>query len=468
MPTRLTLMGVRIQDSPAARRNILICGLTVLVLLVFLEWLLKADVSLGILYTVPVAISALVITRRQVLMMAVVCAFVRGQFTPYLSTAEASARFLMATLAYAAAGLLVVEVSTNRRTLVEHFARLNLEQQLRRKAEEQLRILVESSPAAILTIDADAVIVAANRAAHEMFGFGPSSMTGASVEPLFPVFARALAITPQRPVRSSVSGWGRRQDGQMFPVQAWFSTYGVGSEHALAAILVDMSEEVRDRERENFRQLVDHHRLLAGAVSHEIRNLCSATSVVCANLAKSRDLSSNPDFDALRSLVAGLTRIASIELRRDHAVTSAVDLKSVLAQFLVVIEPDWMEIDGRVVVQLPDDLPKVLADPHGILQIFLNLSQNSCRAVAHEQVRELRILADFSAEQAIVHLEDTGRGIQDQSILFQPFREEADGTGLGLYVSRALARSFGGDLIHVPTDQGCRFDLLLPCGAAAK
>jgi len=459
-------MGVKIQESPAARRNIFLCSVMVLALLVLLEWFLNADVSLGILYTVPVAISALVLSRWQVLVMAVACAFLRGQFTPYLSTVESFARFLMATIAYAAAGLLVVEVSNNRRNLVEHFARLDLEQRLRRKAEDQLRILVESSPAAILTIESDATVAAANRAAHEMFGFDSATMIGTSVEPFFPVFARALAMTPQRSVRSSVSGWGRRQDGQMFPVQAWFSMYGAGDDHALAAILVDMSEEVRDRERENFRQFVDHHRLLAGAVSHEIRNLCSATSVVCANLAKSQDLSANPDFEALQNLIAGLTRIASIELRRDPTNLPAVDLKPVLTQLFVVIEPDWSEIDGRVIVQLPDELPSVLADPQGMLQIFLNLSQNSCRAAANEPTRELRISAERASDQVVVRFEDTGRGILDDSILFQPFREEADGTGLGLYVSRALARSFGGDLVHVPTNRGCRFDLHLQCGAS--
>ncbi|MBL9080174.1 MAG: PAS domain S-box protein [Planctomycetales bacterium] len=467
MPTRLTLLGWKLQDTPTVRRRILIVSLLLLALLVLLEWLLKADFSLGILYTFPVAVAALVLTRRQVLAMAVLCAIVRGQFTPYLSTRESVLRFAMATIAYAAAGLLVVEVSNNRRQLVEHFARLDLEQRLRRKAEDQLRILVESSPAAILTIEADGTVAAANRAAHEMFGCSPGALLGAAVEPYFPVFVSALALPADRPVRSSVSGWGRRSDGQMFPVQAWFSTYGAGSEHALAAILVDMSEEVRERERENFRQLVDHHRLLAGAVSHEIRNLCSAASVVCANLAKSRDLSDSPDFDALRRLVAGLTRIASIELRREPGRPPETDLKTVVDQLLVVVEPDWSEIDGRVIVQVPADAPAVVADPQALMQIFLNLTQNSCRAVAGETTRELRITAEVRAEQAVVRFEDSGRGVADQTHLFQPFREEADGTGLGLYVSRALARSFGGDLVHVPTSQGCRFDVLLPLGAAS-
>lgn len=468
MPTRLSFLGFKVQDTPAARRNILIVSWLLLALLALLEWQVRFDVSLGILYTVPVAIAALVLNRWQVLMMAVLCAVVRGQFTPYLSNLESVARFLMATIAYAAAGLLVFEVSNNRRRLVEHFARLELEQRLRRRAEEQLRILVESSPAAILTLNADATVAAANRAAHEMFGFAPSTMIGAPVEPHFPIFVQALALSPERPVRTSVSAWGRRSGGATFPVQAWFSTYGAGAEHALAAIVVDMSEEVRDRERENFRQLVDHHRLLAGAVSHEIRNFCSAISVVCANLKRSRSLDDSADFDALERLIAGLSSIASIELRRDPATLCTANLRNLIDQLKVVVEPDWTDIGGRIEVDLPEEVAEVRADPLGILQIFLNLAQNSCRAVAQSPVRALRISASRTGEQTIVHFEDTGRGVQDESILFHPFREESDGTGLGLYVSRALARSFDGDLVYVPTESGCRFDVVFQSEAVPR
>lgn len=464
MPTRLSLFGLKFQESPTERARILAGSAVVLVLLVGLEWSFRLEVSLGILYAFPVAMAAVVLSRWQVLLLAVACALVRGQFTPYLSQLESLLRFLMATIAYAGAGLLVVEVSSNRRRLVEHYARLNLEQQLRRKAEEQLRILVQSSPAAILTLDAEAKVVAANRAAHEMLGFESGSMNGVSIEPHFPVFKRALAFSPGgRPVRSSVSGWARRKDGATFPVQAWFSTYGMAEEHALAAILVDMSEEVRDRERENFRQLVDHHRLLAGAVSHEIRNLCSAASVVCANLGRSVDLSGSADFEALRNLVSGLTRIASIELRRERVSVYSTDLRTALDQLLVVIEPDWAEMDGRITLHIPPEL-KVQAEPHGLMQIFLNLAQNSCRAVSNSVERELRIHAALDGEQVRIWFEDTGPGVQEMAALFHPFRPEADGSGLGLYVSRALARSFGGDLIYVPTAKGCRFDVILQGG----
>ena len=61
----------------------------------------------------------------------------------------------------------------------------------------------------------------------------------------------------------------------------------------------------------------------------------------------------------------------------------------------------------------------------------------------------------------IIRLEDTGPGISDPQILFHAFQRDAEATGLGLYVSRALMKSFGGDLSFEPTEHGCTFAITL-------
>ena len=225
------------------------------------------------------------------------------------------------------------------------------------------------------------------------------------------------------------------------------------------------SEEVRDRERENFRHFLDYNRLLAGAVSHEIRNLCSAISVVCSNLNRQVNLNDNADFQALNSLVAGLSRLASFDLRNRAGVqTSVVDIKPGLDEFRVIVEPDWLDIEGSVAVTLPDWFPKVHCDPHGLLQVFLNLAQNALRSagsVPAPSGRSLEVRGSMRNNQAIISFVDAGPGIQDPDKLFKPFHPGAEGSGLGLYVSRTILRSFGGDLVFVPTEAGCRFEVVL-------
>jgi C4-dicarboxylate-specific signal transduction histidine kinase len=211
--------------------------------------------------------------------------------------------------------------------------------------------------------------------------------------------------------------------------------------------------------------VADAQRLLAGAVSHEIRNLCSAVAVVTANIQRRGGLSADSDWTALTNLTAGLSRIASFELKaRTDAPPAPVLLPDLLEQLRVVIEQDWREAGATLDLSIPTALPVVAADPHALLQVFLNITQNALRAVASQPTqskRKLAIRAHAAGSQVVVSFVDTGPGVADVGALFQPFRPEAQGAGLGLYVSRAMARSFRGDLVHVPSAAGCQFNVLL-------
>lgn len=471
MPTRLSVFGVRIPEHAIQARRVVPLALVLIGALAAVEWHYRFDFSLGVLYTIPVLIASAALNRWQIVLFGLFAALARAPFTPAASPLEWTLKFAMASLAYTATGLLLVEVSNSRRRLIESFARVQLEQKLRRRAQEQLRIMADSSPAAILTLNAQAEVLAANRAAHEMLGVLPGRLAGERVDANFPMFANALKVAAgDRLIRTSVAGWARRADDHMFPIQAWFSVYGQGSERCLAAIVVDSSEEVRSREREHFQHLLDYNRLLASAVSHEIRNLCAAISVVCSNLDERTRLKGTPDFDALVRLVKGLRELASFELDRTKSdAEDVVDLQLVLDHLRVVIEPDWEEVGGEVVWDVPQDLPPVAANAHGLLQIFLNLCQNSLRAVERQPVRRLTVSVHTDPDDLVLTFADTGPGITDPDLLFHlhPVRSSSGGTGLGLYISRELARSVGGELQHVPSEGGAQFRVIVPQARAA-
>ena len=472
MPTRLSVLGVRIPENAIQARSVLPIALLLIAALASVEWFFRFDFSLGVLYTIPVLVASAALSRWQIVVLGLVAALVRAPFTPAASSLEAVLKFVMASIAYTCTGLLVVEMSNNRRRLLVSFARVQMEQARRKRAEEQLFALADSSPAAILTLDVHSTVLAANRAAHDMLGAQLGSLVGTRVDRSLPLFADALKLTSDdRQIRTSVEGWARRRDDHLFPIQAWFSVYGRGSDRCLAAIVVDMSEEVRDRERENFQHLLDYNRLLASAVSHEIRNLCAAISVVCSNLNARSDIRGNADFDALVRLVSGLMELASFDLRdpsRGHE--RVTDLKAVLDQLRVVIEPDWDEIGGQVVWNVPEPLPPIAANAHGLLQIFLNLCQNSLRAVEDVPERSLTIAATIEPRDVVLTFTDSGPGVADPDMLFHlhPGRREGGGTGLGLYISRELARSVGGELHHVPSPGGARFSVTVPRAKAAS
>lgn len=450
----------------ASRIHVFLLSLLLLIGIMMLEWFQRLEYSLGVLYVVPVVLAATVLNLWQTFLFAFFSACARSVFvTPDISTIEFVLRFVMAVLAYAGIGGFVSTMSRNRRAILSAYARLRMEEDLRRNAEDQLRSLVESSPAAIMTLNHKGEVLAANRAAHQFLGFTePGSLIGKSIAEYVPVFAGALRVSPGGgPMRVASSSWATRADGSHFPVAVWFSTYDEGGQLRLAGILVDTSEEVRERERETFRYLTDSTRLLAGAVAHEIRNLCSAIRVVTSNLRRYPELQIDADYGALNTLVESLMRIAAFELasgKDQHA--ARVDVTAVLEELRLIIEPDWQEVGGTIHWDVQGVLPYFHADAHALLQVFLNLSQNSLRAVQRGGTPHLRIRVGADNGQAKITFEDSGPGIEDSKRLFQPFRENADGSGLGLYVSRAMLRGFGGELTHVPAPSGCRFDVTLP------
>jgi len=75
--------------------------------------------------------------------------------------------------------------------------------------------------------------------------------------------------------------------------------------------------------------------------------------------------------------------------------------------------------------------------------------------------KELIVQAFVKDPSVLIRFRDTGPGVAIPERLFTPFQADADATGLGLYVSRALLRNFDGDLRHEPHAPGCSFVLEL-------
>ena len=214
---------------------------------------------------------------------------------------------------------------------------------------------------------------------------------------------------------------------------------------------------MREREEQNLRQLETGSRILASAVLHEVRNLCGAFTVVYANLKHRDGPCKLEDLEGLDHLMQGLARVTAFELRRKDSSAESVSIQRVLDELRIIIEPAWWEFDGQVRWNVPAQMPRAAIDRHALLQVFLNVAQNSARAVADREIRELQISVTVERQTIGIRFLDTGPGVRDVSSLFQPFQEGAASSGLGLYISRAMVRNFGGELRHVPSATGACF-----------
>jgi C4-dicarboxylate-specific signal transduction histidine kinase len=100
----------------------------------------------------------------------------------------------------------------------------------------------------------------------------------------------------------------------------------------------------------------------------------------------------------------------------------------------------------------------VQADRHRLLQVLLNLTRNSQRALEFTPQKTIEVSAATGSGSVSIRFTDNGPGIPGGQKLFQPLQKDADASGLGLYLSRAFMRSFRGDLRHDSQQRaGCSF-----------
>jgi signal transduction histidine kinase len=114
---------------------------------------------------------------------------------------------------------------------------------------------------------------------------------------------------------------------------------------------------------------------------------------------------------------------------------------------------------------------QVRADPAAVEQILFNLVDNACKYAA-TGAPKIEIACETRGRTATISVRDHGPGISrgDAARLFQPFRKSAQaaansapGVGLGLALSRRLARAMGGELaLDSGVRDGARFVLTLP------
>jgi two-component system sensor kinase FixL len=437
-------------------------------LIALLDWKIEYNYAFGFLYLFPMMLAGVVLARWQLVPLALLTAVLFETFGPFKWDQDGIPRTAMVTLAFLGTGLFSGELWRKRQLMAKHVVEIEHEVKLRQEAEEQLRVLIESSPAAIVTLGTGGEILLANRAAQQLLAFGSDPLTGEPIAKYLPALASVPRTrTNEQSFRTVMECRGRRRNGEVFLAYVWFSTYRTLSGPRLAAIILDGSEDLRDREELSLTRLNSSTRILMGAVAHEIRNLCAGIAVVHTNLAHVPGLAASPDFQALGTLVEALGKIAATELRPNaEELLAGVDACSVLEELRIIAEPSIRETEATLTWDVPPALPPVWGEYHALLQVFLNLTKNSLRAMETSAEKRLTIAATEENGQVIVRFRDTGPGVSAPERLFQPFQRGAESPGLGLYVSRAIVRAFEGEVRYEPQPAGSCFAVELSSAAS--
>jgi two-component system, LuxR family, sensor kinase FixL len=462
----------------AAARRSAVCAVSgaLIGLIAWADWL-SPETSMGFFYLLPILLSAAALSSLQILAVAALCGYLREVFDPLQGSLPvvggrlveafnpaawvpgSFGRLFVSTAGFAMTGFFVAELNQRRRLLAEHLKEREQQIVRRQEAEMETRMLIETSPLAVLRLDHRGRILLANQSARAMLGWENELLQGEDVSPYLPILPRMLSSQHSGDnIRTNVECRGQRRNGEVFLASVWLSTYRTSAGPGLAAVVWDASENLRDREGAGFDSMMATSRVVIGAVCHEIRNLASAAAAAYSGLAAETAPSHHEHYEALGTLIRGLEQIAVSGLRAaSHPGAAVVDLGTVLDETRIVIEPSLREAGIAVTWELAAGLPLVQADHHSLLQVFLNLARNSQQALEGRQVRELHISAAVESDLVAVRFRDTGPGVAHPEALFRPFQAGAQSSGLGLYISRAILRSHGGGLRYEREKDGSSF-----------
>ncbi|MEX2374761.1 MAG: ATP-binding protein, partial [Dehalococcoidia bacterium] len=160
----------------------------------------------------------------------------------------------------------------------------------------------------------------------------------------------------------------------------------------------------------------------------------------------------------MASIVADLKNVAR-SAQEEETEKLAVDLNEVVRHILKVQDYRLKMSNVEVREDLPDDLPKVLADRAKLEQVVLNLVVNAEQAMSSSAGEGRLILRTrASAKGVALHVVDNGPGISANQLenIFDPFfttKEPGEGTGLGLSLVKDLVNDHDGE-IRVDSEVG--------------
>ena len=222
--------------------------------------------------------------------------------------------------------------------------------------------------------------------------------------------------------------------------------------------------ELGDLQRELYGFLQQRGRLAAlglavAKIQHDLRNILSSAQLASDRLASSEDPVVKRLAPRLITAIDHAVALATNTLRYGRAEEHPperrrVALKPLVDDAFAAAVSEHESEPPALVDAVPSDL-QVDADPEQLYRILLNLIRNAGEAVKGRSGGEISVVAMRNGALVSINIADNGPGIPQKvrERLFQPFAGTArpGGSGLGLVISRDLARAHGGDITLVST-----------------
>jgi PAS domain S-box-containing protein len=380
------------------------------------------------------------------------------------------------------------------------------------ESEAKTRVILDTAPDGILTVNDCWEIESFNRAAELIFGQAAEQVVGRAATQLIPHLKQ---LTEEHDFRASHPAGpppagtreirGLHSDGTAIPLQISLSRVLLANRRLYTVIVRNISERkqaaelIRTQNEWLERTVLARTEELRGAkvaaeaastakseflanMSHEIRTPLTAI-LGFSEILEDGPLDSS-QLDAINTIkrngeyllklindILDLSKIEAGQLEIEPELCSPVKLVDGVAE-LMGVRADSKGLAIEVEHHLPADR-LIQTDPMRLRQILINLIGN---AIKFTEVGRVRVVVDEvhaagTAPRIRFSVRDTGIGLCESQVrqLFRPFTQvdssstrRYGGTGLGLVISKRLAQKLGGDIeVYCQPAQGCTFTVTI-------
>jgi PAS domain S-box-containing protein len=371
-----------------------------------------------------------------------------------------------------------------------------------RESEAKFRTLYESISTAVMLLDEQGIFDA-NSAALELFGcIEREQLCGISqlekpthplgfLPPEQPNGHNSVTLANQYIATAITQGSCRfdwiycKRNGEEFPAEVTLTLIQLGNHQVLQAAIYDLASR-----KETEKQLMQAKEAAeAGSrakseflatMSHELRTPLNAvlglsqlmSQEIFGNLnQKQREYVNciHTSGEHLLSLINDILDLSKVEAGKEQLSFVPLNIQEICENCLAMVREQAYAQGLKLILDIAPEAKICIADERRSKQMLLNLLSN---AVKFTLVGEIRLIVRQVFNGVSFTVKDTGIGIDQQMLplLFEPFRQldsglnrQFSGTGLGLALTRSLARMHSGDVtVESVLGQGSQFTLFLP------
>jgi signal transduction histidine kinase len=362
------------------------------------------------------------------------------------------------------------------------------------EAAREWQATFDALATAVLLLDSGATVQRANRAAYALLGREDHEVIG---QPLASLLESAFAAQSADLAQRLVGGERFAKvlvalGARVYAVSAEAVPMGDAGARTVL-VLEDVSERLAaEREREELLTVAEQARLEAeganqakseflAVMSHELRTPLNAiggyAQLIELGIRGPVTEQQHADLDRIKrsqtyllSLINDVLNFTKIEGGHLQIDLSDLPVSDVVESMSDFVQPQLREHGLAYTCERCSPELIVRADREKVQQILLNLLSNALKFTAPGG--EIRLTCSRVHDTAAIRVRDTGRGIARDKLewIFEPFvqvdrryKREQEGIGLGLAISRELARAMGGELIVESEEgRGSVFELRLP------